>query len=426
MKFLRRLTEALFLVFVFLLPWQTKFIIRPAINNFNEISLYVSQLVLLLALILFFSYQLLRKDPDEKTPLVWYFLAALELFILISFFFAPDKMLAAYHYFVFLGGLGLFYFLREGMNQVAYEESCLNRTRALYVFLGSVFLHAVLAIWQFLSQNTFASKYLGLASHNPETLGVSVIETFSGRWLRAYGGLDHPNILGGVMVFALLFSAFLLARKKIINSQIHIWGVVLLFFSYFFSLAALFFSFSRTAWLAYAIGMIILLVVILKREDRWVAGRLLALTFFSLILFAAAVLPYRELVFTRFNANSRLENNSIIERTSYLDEAQLMIKKSPLLGVGIGNYITNAARSGRIDDYRNQPVHNAFILAFAESGVFAFLSLGLFLFFLAKDGRRQTFSIAVIIAMVVLMMFDHWLFSLPFGIIFFFFILGLI
>ena len=290
MTSLRKLTETFLLVFVFLLPWQTKLILRPDNSNFTEISLYASQLVLMLALICFFTYQLLRREDDKKTPPIWYFLAILEVAILVSFFFAPDALLAAYHYIIFLGGLGLFYFLREGMNQVAYQESCLNRTRALYVFLASIFFHSALGVWQFLSQKTFASKYLGIASHDPQALGSSVIETMSGRWLRAYGGLDHPNILGGVLVFALLFSAFLLARKKIINSQIHIWGLLLLFLNYFVSLAALFFSFSRAAWLAYVVGMILLLVAIIKSEDRWVLTRFLAVSFFSVVLFVSSCL----------------------------------------------------------------------------------------------------------------------------------------
>ncbi len=426
MKFLRRLTEAFLLLFVFLLPWQTKLILRPDTNAFTEISLYASHLVLLLALICFFAYQLIRRDDERKTPPIWYFLAILEIAILISFFFAPDTLLAAHHYFIFLGGLGLFYLLREGMNHVAYQESCLNRTRALYVFLSSIFLHASLGVWQFLSQKTFASKYLGIASHDPEMLGTSVVETVTGRWLRAYGGLDHPNILGGVLVFALLFSAFLLARKKIINSQIHVWGILLLFLSYFVSLAALFFSFSRASWLAYVVGMICLLIVIIKNEDRWVLTRFLAVSFFSVVLFILAVFPYRELVFTRLDAATRLEKASLVERIDYLSDAEAMIKKNPLFGIGTGNYVRETVLNGRPNNYLNQPVHNAFILAFAESGVFAFLGLILFLSFLARDSRKQSFSLAVVVAMVILMMFDHWLLSLPFGILFFFFILGLI
>jgi len=426
MRFLQKLIESLLLLFVFLLPWQVKLILRPEVNNFNEISLYLSQLVLLLALIFFFIYQLKKKSYLYKTPIVWYFLGGLEISVFISFFVAPDKILAAYHYFLILGGLGLFYLIREGINRGAYEESCLNRIRIIYTFLISVFFHSVLGIYQFLSQKSFAFKYLGLAKHDPQVFGTSVVETISGRWLRAYGGLDHPNILGGVLVVALLLSAFLLARKRIINSQIQIGGVLLLFCSYFFALAALFFTFSRAAWLAFIIGFVVLLLSVLKQEDRWVLKRLLALIFFSLILFFLAFLPYRELIMTRFKAEIRLEQTSITERTDFTYEAIEIIKKNTLLGIGAGNYVKQKELVKTSAIPYEQPVHNAFLLIFAESGIFAFLSLALFLIFLTKNGRRQNFSLAIIVALFILMLLDHWLISLPFGVLFFFLILGVI
>ena len=424
MRLFQRLTETFLLIFVFLLPWQTKLILRSSGSNFNEISIYVSQLVLLLALISFFIYKLGVKESNRPTPAIWYFLGGLELFVLISFFFAPDKLLALYHYLLFLGGIGLFYLVREGINREAYEESCLNRTRIVYVFLFSVFLHSVLGIYQFLSQSSFSFKYLGLASHDPYIAGSSVVEVLSGRWLRAYGGLDHPNILGGVLVAALLLSAFLLARKKIINSQVQMWGVILLFFSYFFALVALFFTSSRTAWSAYLIGMIVLAVALIKKEDRWVIGRFCALSFFSILLLLLAAFPYKELVFTRFQAEGRLEKISISERQESIMEAGAIIQKNPLFGVGTGNYVKSLALIKSGDNV--QPVHNSFLFIFAESGVFAFVSIILFIFFLAKSKRSENFSLAIIVSMFVILMLDHWLFSLPFGILFFFLILGLI
>lgn len=426
MRFLQKIIESLLLLFVFLLPWQAKLILRPEINNFNEIGLYLSHLVLLLALIFFFIYQLKKRSYLYRTPIIWYFLGGLEISILISFFVAPDKILAAYHYFLMLGGLGLFYLVREGINRGAYEESCLNRIRIIYTFLISIFFQSVLGIYQFLSQKSLVSKFLGLANHDPQVLGTSVIETASGRWLRAYGGLDHPNILGGVLVIALLLSAFLLARKRIINSQIQMGGVLLLFCSYFFSLAALFFTFSRTAWLASVIGFVVLLLSILKEEDHWVLKRLLGIIFFSLILFSLAFLPYKELIMTRFRAETRLEQISLNERTDFSDEAIEIIKKNTWLGIGAGNYVKQKEIVKTDATPYEQPVHNAFLLIFAESGIFAFLSLILFLVFLTKNGRRQNFSLAIIVSIVILMLFDHWLMSLPFGVLFFFLILGVI
>lgn len=427
MNFFKRLTEFFLLVFVFILPWQTKLILRPALNNFNDISLYVSHLVLLLALICFFIYKIWTRDSGRKTPLLWYFLGALEIVMVVSFFYAPDRLLATFHYLLFLGGLGLFYLVREGINRAAYEDSCLNRTRIIYVFLASTFFQASLGIYQFLSQKSFAFKYLGLAAHDPEVVGTAVIETVSGRWLRAYGGLDHPNVLGGVLAVSLILSAYLLARKKIINSNIQIWGLIMLFFSYFFALIAMFFSFSRAAWLAYAVGMLILAWVIYKREDRWVAKRFLALIFFSVALLVIAALPYRELALTRFTATSRLEQISISEREDYAVQSGKIIKNHPWFGVGNANYVKYLEKNSSVSNFNYyQPVHNAFLLVFAENGVFAFLAVILFLIFLVLSPRRQNFAFSIIVALVIMMMFDHWLISLPFGILFFFLILGLI
>jgi O-antigen ligase len=426
-NFFKRLTEIFLLVFVFVLPWQTKLILRPALNNFNDISLYASHLVLLLALICFFIYKIWTKDSGRKTPPIWYFLGVIEVVMVVSFFYATDRLLAMFHYLLFLGGLGLFYLVREGINRAAYEDSCLNRTRIIYVFLVSTFLQASLGIYQFLSQKSFAFKYLGLASHNPEVVGTAVIETVSGRWLRAYGGLDHPNILGGVLAISLILSAYLLARKKIINSNIQIWGLIMLFFSYFFALIALFFSFSRAAWLAYAVGMVILAVVIYRQEDHWVAKRFLALSFFSLALLLIAALPYRELALTRFYAEGRLEQVSISEREDYTVQASQIIKAHPWFGVGNANYVKYLEKNSQVSNFNYyQPVHNVFLLVFAENGIFTFLSVILFLIFLALSPRRQNFAFSIIAALVIMMMLDHWLISLPFGVLFFFLILGLI
>lgn len=426
MKYLKILTETFLLLFVFSLPWQTKLILLPAENNFNEISLYFSHLILFIALIFFFLHQILKKKSEAKISKMWYFLGGLELFYFISFFFAQDKLLATYRFVILLMGLALFYLLREGLNKSAYEDSCLNRVRAIYAFIISLFLHASLGIYQFLTQSSFSNKYLGIAMHDPMLAGTSVIETASGRWLRAYGGLDHPNILGGLLVFGLLLTAYLLARKKIINSRIQVYGLLLLFGSYFVFLMALFFTFSRGSWLAYFIGLIVLLISIIKKEDKWVMGRFLVLMFFSILLFILAVFPYKELVQTRFQADSRLEIVSINERSEQVTAAEKLIKKNPIFGIGPGNYIRTLESENIANHSFIQPVHNSFLLLWAENGLLALVSLFLFIFFIIRDGRRQTFSLAIIVSLFVLMLVEHWFFSLPFGILIFFFILGVI
>lgn len=427
-KFLKRITEYCFYLFVFLLPWQTKIILRPGATNFQEISLYLSHLLLLLVLIVFIIYKLRRHCSDEPISWFWAALAALELSVLISFFSAPDQLLAFYHYILLLMGVGLFYLLREGSASVGYEDSTLDKTKIIYSLASSLFLQALLGVYQFLCQSSLVSKYLGLAPHDANVAGTAVIEAASGRWLRAYGGMDHPNIFGGVLAIALIIVAYLLAKKKMIRTLSEAVESILLFIFYFVALFALFFTFSRTAWLAYILGFFSLLVVFIVKKDRWILGRFIALIFFSAVMVFIVAFPYKDLLAVRVEAGTRLEQKSLDERIEYLNEAKGLIKENGLIGVGIGNYTLALERQDTVkkNSWDYQPVHNVFLLLWAEGGILSLIFFCVFLFLLFIKNRREDFSAAVLLALIVLMLFDHWLFSLPFGVIFLFLALGLI
>lgn len=427
-KFLRKTIEYLGYIFVFILPWQTKLILRPGETNYSEISLYLSHAILILILVLFLIFRLKATDCKYGCRSIVYSLTALEVFVFISIFFAPDKLLAFYHYFLFLLAFSLFFIVRLGTEPENYQETLFDKIKLIYALLLSVFFQACLGIYQFLTQSAFACKYLGLASHSPDILGTAVVETASGRWLRAYGGLDHPNILGGVLAISLILAAYLLAKKKVLTTNKQLWSSIFLFVFYFIALYALFFTFSRSAWLALAVGLISLLIIFIISRDKWIIGRFVALLFFSSLLIMIAAAPFQDLLMVRLDASSRLEQKSINERLAYTSQSKELIRKNILTGIGVGNYIVASAAldQNKKSAWDYQPVHNTFLLFWVESGLFSFLSFLIFLFFLIKNGRRETYSLAIIISFVTLMLLDHWLISLPFGILFFFLFLGLI
>lgn len=427
-KFLRKTIEYLGYLFVFILPWQIKLILRPAETNYSEISLYISHILLLLILGLFLFFRLKETECKYNCRSIVYSLTALEIFVLVSVFFAPDKILAFYHYFIFLLAFSLFFIVRLGTEPQNYQETLFDKVKLIYVFLGSILFQASLGIYQFLTQSSFASKYLGLAIHNPDTLGTAVIETVDGRWLRAYGGMDHPNILGGVLAISLILAAYLLAKQKLLVTKKQVAGSVFLFVFYFIALYALFFTFSRTAWLAYALGLLTLLITFIINKDKWIIGRFVALLFFSALLLMIAAAPFQDLLLVRLDAKGRLEQKSLNERAAYITESESLIHQNFLTGVGIGNYsvVTSQKDNYQKSAWDYQPVHNSFLLLCVENGVFSFISFLVFLFFLVKNGRRETYSVALFISFLVLMFLDHWLISLPFGLIFLFLFLGLI
>ena len=236
MNFLNKTIEYGLYLLVFLLPLQTRWIIKAGELNggpleYGTYSLYATDILLIIILLLFFVREIaslpghrllamteerLSRCNDRNPPnppleggqirfpgnnrKTWWFVGGLLLASAVSVFFAIDRLLALYKLGWLILGIGLFWLI-TGSNY--------NRLKLIYIMLAGVFLQAVLGSWQFLTQSSFANKWLGIALHNAADLGTSVIEAVGAdgvgeRWLRAYGGLDHPNIFGGAMAIGIL------------------------------------------------------------------------------------------------------------------------------------------------------------------------------------------------------------------------------
>ncbi|MCX6798024.1 MAG: O-antigen ligase family protein [Candidatus Falkowbacteria bacterium] len=432
--YLKKIITYLSYLLLFLLPWQTKLILRPDFSNYNEIGLYAWEIILIILVLLFliYNFKIIFKAPEmKKIPVYLWLLAIWELFTFVSIFVAPDKLLALNYYFLFLLGLALFSIIKS-------KDLDIPRPKLTLAFLLSLSFQAGLAITQFLLQTTWANKYLGLAYHNPGLAGTAVIETASGRWLRAYGGFDHPNILGGVMLIGLLSAAHYIInlprgeREKKTETEysklrIKPWPTLFIWVFYLLGLMALYCSFSRTAWLAYGAALFILAIFYIKEKAWPNLGKLFALVILSTVLIFSLNSCFHELSFTRLTGQGRLEAKSVSERQEYLAQAATLIRSNYLLGVGRGNYVKSLSVNNLVTptDYP-QPVHNVFILALAEIGIFGFLSFVAWLFYTIKKTSARALGAGIFIALIILMFFDHWLWSLPFGLVFFWLVLALV
>ena len=434
MKYLSKIIEYGLYLLAFLLPIQTRLIIKAGFNEYQTYSLYGVDILLILVLLLFaicvvYSWIAgqIRNDKNELVPygnrIIWWFIGGFVLISAISFLFASDKLLAIYKFGWLILGVGLFWLI----TRVNY-----NKLKLIYAMLVGIFLQAVLGIWQFLTQSSFANKWLGLAAHDPAQLGTSVVEFIAKdgigeRWLRAYGGLDHPNILGGVLAAGILLIVFLFLDNK--NSELKIKYKKAIFYSLFFIfITALFFTFSRGAWLAVLAGGLFMLISFVIKRDLKSQKEMLIAILLSSILIGVLFFQYNELVITRLGDNSRLEIKSRIERVASYNEALQIIKKYPLTGVGLGNYTLALSREiPNQESFYYQPTHNVFLLVCAETGIigllfFVLINLSLLIFSFKKMNDR---AVAIIIALIVIMSLDHWLFSLHFGVLFFWLVLGL-
>lgn len=429
-KLLQKLIACGLYLFIFLLPWQTRWIWQEGVLKggrweYGMMSLYGTDILLLVILVLSLAIPTKGHKNAER---FWGLILGFFLICFASIFWSDNKMLAWYAAGKLMEGILLVWLiLRVSVNWRAMGTA----------FVASGLVQAGLGIYQFFSQNIMASKWLGLADHDPGTIGDYVVETASGRFLRAYGALPHPNMLAGFLVVCLIMLVgFILVEHRARKGRLAIViGYSAAFAIMFFGLVL---TFSRSAWLAFGLALVFLFIVAAWQRDQYRLWTLLRIFIWIFLLCAFSVLLLPNLWQTRVLTPGRLETKSSAERTTYLDEAKDLISKNWYQGVGIGNYtlaVYNQNTSKNVWDY--QPVHNIYLLVTAETGVFGGLIFLLivieflrtsFIRMTQREGRGDDWFLVLTLAFLALLLiglFDHYLWSLSFGVLLFWLIFGL-
>jgi len=441
---LQTVIEYILYLFIFILPWQTRLFIKKAEINggyfeYGTYSLYASDILFFILFFLSLVYIFTKrkawldfyknKNKKIKIKKYYYALALLDLFAFVSVFVASNHYLAFYKYVYFLSGAALFTL----MIYFPYKK-----TKAITVFALSLVIQAMIALAQFFTQISSANKYLGIASHDPINLGVSVVEGMGNlgyieRWLRAYGSLDHPNILGGFLVTGLLVVVSRLIikskkihleekddfRREIFKINIFIYPAALLVF------IAMFFSFSRAAWLASAIFFFLFALIAIFKKDKLIQKYFLPIFLCGGIVIFLVSLPFGNLIEARLKGQGRLEYISKVERINSAYSAKGILADHFFLGAGIGNYTIVLKEDYKKDEksYYYQPTHNVFLLLWSEIGLFGLIAFVFFVFFVFFEGiskNKLIYKISIFSSFIVLLFFDHWWWSLHFGILYFF------
>jgi O-antigen ligase len=238
---------------------------------------------------------------------------------------------------------------------------------------------------------------------------------------------DHPNILGGVMGFGILAIVFLLIKKEGQAKQRKI-NHYFIFIVFGLILAGLILTFSRAAWLACLLSLLVYLFLAFVRKNYSKRKVLLKVVLVFSLAFLSFYTIYPDIFATRLSGESRLELKSGRERIELISQARDVIRENFWIGTGVGNYAVNLNQGNpKAPAWSYQPVHNAFLLVWAEVGFFAFLFFLAIIFYAFKKAwsRKSAWSFSLLVLMATLMIFDHWWWSLHFGVLFFWFGLGL-
>jgi hypothetical protein len=354
------------------LPWQTRWIWRQGILNngsweYGTFSLYVTEILFLI--IFFFGLVSIigkRKNKDkakeDSTGFSFYILIfVLALASFISTFWAADYLLAIYAFTKLMEGIAL-------LALVIRIQFSLKKLA--YTLVAAALVQSILAFWQSFSQSIIGTKWLGMSEQFSFLGGASVVESAAGRWLRAYGSLPHPNILGGFLAISLimLFGLAFVTEKRAERYFVLISSIIIN--------AALFLSFSRESWIGYFLALIFLSYIIFRGKNQRLKIIFSDLFIITLIVGAIFSIVLRNEFLTRSLASGRLETKSTEERISYSSEAYELINNNLssntdwYKGAGIGNYTVALYKlNNQMNSWDYQPVHNLYLLLFTELGV---------------------------------------------------------
>jgi len=405
----------LWYAFVFFLPFSTVWILREVFVEgekwqYASFGIYAAEVVLL-ALAVFsvasnrWKGVFRRGVSIIRSPFPVLFLLFV-LWAFLSVLWADDPLIALQTSLVFFLGFLTFLFARSGK---------FSTRKTMMVFVAALAVHAAIGIGQFAMQYSPEVTFLGMPERVPQEPGVSVLKNDSGRWLRAYGGMAHPNVFAGAVSVAMVFALilFVTEKRRVYRSVFLIAGALFAF--------ALVLSFSRAAWLGMVLVLGFLVFLSWQKPREW---RKRPFLFFGVVFLASAVcaLLVQENVFPRFSQETIAVEGSISDRSTYLEQARRMIAEHTLLGVGAGNFTVETSRAHwKENSYIAlfQPAHNAPLLLWAELGLIGLLLAGMLFVALVRRGisSRQLFLLAALFAILPAALLDHWLVASHFGIL---------
>ncbi|MCR4280003.1 MAG: O-antigen ligase family protein [Candidatus Komeilibacteria bacterium] len=425
MSKLKKITEYLFYLWCFLIPWQARYIIdlvsrEGSAWEYGSEFLYGTEIILggiLLGLIISRWESLkdlkVSRLVQEPIPLL---LLGLLIWSALTLLWADDIGIASAQWLWLLEAVVVIFIVSSHL---------VHKSKIATAVIFSGIVQSGLAIYQWLTQEVLASAWLGMSSQEVFTGGVSVVEN-AGRWLRAYGSLPHPNILGGFLVIVFWLLAWWI--KNEISDQINVkkwhlwfaWGGLVLVTS------GIILSFSRAAWVALVISLAASIIIKYGRKYLFSLNWRQALNPSWLLKIAAVVLivgvfwstQVGDLMVGRWQADSRLEVYSLQGRAAGITAASDIIRRHWVTGSGLGNYTTQLPAG--YPGYAYQPVHNTPLLIWSELGLPGILlALSLFLYLLLPLFRQQRYELLGLwIALIIIINFDHFWWSLYPGLMF--------
>lgn len=408
----QKIAEFFLKLFLVTFPFQIQTLLYKAdlfsgqFNFFTTFFLGASEIFLILTLLfwgiaqIFYSQK--EKSLVEKKHLELFFLVLLGWIVawnFLSVFWSMDKELT------FLQSLR---WMEFGALVVLLGSGLLTKETILkYLFWGA-FFQVLIAVGQYFYQGSVGLYFLGEPRLGADYFNIAKMDLGGEKILRAYGTFSHSNLFGGY-IFVCLSLLIQSIHKQNYLKRSHFLIIFLI---------GLLISFSRTAWIAFFV-FLAMLVLMKAVKVNW---KQLILTG-VLIIFVLVVFSLDKVIVSRIMDFSL---NAWDERLVFSGIAREIISSNYLLGIGTGTFVLAmpTAVSSALSPWLFQPVHNFFLLVFSEIGIVGLL-LWLTVFIviikmIIASVHRVVLSekfpgkayIALIAGMFVILMMDHYIYTI--------------
>ena len=450
-----------FLAAVAVIPVGTRLLIGTVIPGFHEyeaIFLYGSDIVMLLLLCLAWRRHHLRARELFRGS-GGLFLVVMLIAAGAAAVTAPSAWLAVYG----IGRLALLMLFAFAIGALAGKKQLLQAVLAVISIM--TLLQAGIAISQFKLQGSVGLSKFGEPQLLTYAGSTSTISAEGGRVLRVYGTFPHPNVLAAFLVLGILSLAYWylwceqeirLSFRATTRNPVSRWTsreYLRVLNSYlkhryfylrlataaamFVVLLALALTFSRTGWFAGVVGMLCLALLTLRskmHDGRAAHGAVLRLLLMVAVCAAAVYLLFAPLIGPRVEV--RTTEPAVSERLTYTDIGLQLVGDS-FGGVGAGNQVLYSVNHnlyqerGLTNVWDWEPVHNLYLLVASELGLLGLLSFLAFLGMVTWQLVRQqaTLESAVVLALLAAMLvaglFDHYLWDLQPGRLMLWLVIGL-
>lgn len=363
-------------------------------------TLYVTD-VFIFCMFIFSSKTFFKNILAYKKNLLYFLLFTLSLFIGVE---ASKNSYAGFY--------GIIKFLEFSFLVIFiyFNYFKINKSKIVTLLGISILFEVALSVLQIINQGSLQGVFyfFGERLFNGQTPGIANAEIGGKLFMRPYGTFSHPNVLAGFLELSLIL---LLLIKEKTNKY--------LIFALTIGTLGILLSLSRTAIVAWGLFLIILFIstifekykkgkVNTKTLTRFlVATSVLVLIF---VFFSSSVFVQR---FTKLS----LSDETIVQREILASQAIKMISANPVFGVGINNYLNNLSPNFN-SPLLLQPVHNIFLLIFAQTGIIGLLGFCSPLLLVVKKAFTKNINIyklGIILSIVFIGSLDHYLLTLQQG-----------